>query len=362
MENEQIKITLRNPLQPKVSEGYSDFLTYTIDVFDTPIKDAWLAKLKDILLQQHPIDNAFCHLGFPYTHRDLHFLCARLNECKRIINEFPWEDFTLRRIEIEEDFTPELVVRDESVYTGITGGADDWVNHDIMNKLHNYFEKMNGTITDPSPYLKAAQRWPEYEIDGTFYYPTNVDGNTPCAQAIKDLNLVCHEMESLINAQKAGNHATATTIVQWNKSDRWELEDHHRDAFLENKYNRELGGVYLHWAQVGKTLLEVYNDEGAPKLDATMCEAITHLNYYSAMFDIHWGREQDWAPHEFWPWLEENGFDPNDKYLSLGFMPLGQVDLKGSFGTDDHATILQIMGRYLHIHSIEACGVKTTYE
>ena len=105
---------------------------------------------------------------------------------------------------------------------------------------------------------------------------TDISGFT---KAIKDLNLVCHEMESLINAQKAGNHATATTIVQWNKSDRWELEDHHRDTFLENKYNRQLGGVYLHWAQVGKTLLEVYNDEGAPKLDATMCEAITHLNY-----------------------------------------------------------------------------------
>ena len=348
---DQIRITLRNPVQPKVSEGYSDFLSYTINVFDTPIKDAWLAKLKDILIQKHPIDNGFCHLGFPHTHRDLPFLCNRLNECKRTIQEFPWEDFTLRRIDIEEDFTPELVVTD-----------DKDINHDVMNKLHNYFEKMNGTIENPSPYLKAAQRWPEYDIEGVVYYPTNVEGNTPCAQAIKDLNLVCHEMESLINAKKVGPNATATTIVQWNKADRWELEDNFRDAFLENKYKRVLGGVYLHWSQVGKTLLEVFNDEGAPKLDKAMCEAITHLNYYSAMFDIHWGLEQDWAPHEFWPWLEENGFDINDKYLSLGFIPLGEVDLENSFGTSDHPTILQIMGRYLHIHSIEIGDIKATYE
>lgn len=357
-----IKIILRNPLQVKVQEGYSDFLEYTIMPLDTPIKEAWLEKLRDILRQNLPIDNDFCHLGFPQTHRDLPFLCNRLNDCKRIINEFPWEDFVLRPIEITETFTPELCVLDESVHTGITGGANDWVNHDVMNNLHNYFEKMNGTIENPSPYIAAAQKWPEIIIDDVVHYPKNVDQNTPCAQAIKDLNLICHEMESLINAQKAGLDATSTTIVQWNRSDRWPLEDYMRDGFVENRYKRIPGGVYLHWSQVGKTLLEVFNDEGAPKLDKTTCEAITHLDYYSAMFDIHWGPEQDWAPDTFWPWLEENGFDPNDKYLSLGFIPIGQVNLEGSFGTVDPKKILAIKGRYLHIHSIEFEGIKAVYE
>ena len=34
------------------------------------------------------------------------------------------------------------------------------------------------------------------------------------------------------------------------------------NLFKSNRYLRELGGVYLHWSQVGKTLYEVFRDEG----------------------------------------------------------------------------------------------------
>ena len=177
--------------------------------------------------------------------------------------------------------------------------------------------------------------------------------------AIKDLNLCCHEIESLLNAILHGS--TATTIVQWYQAPRYKLTDEHRELF-DNGYKRNFGEIYMHWSQVGKTLLEVYNDEGAPKLDKAMCEAITHLSYYSSMFDIHWGEKQNWADNGFWNWLERNGFDSKDRSLSLGFMPIGQVDLKESFGTEDHEEIMKIHSKYLHIHSIEVGGHKAIYE
>lgn len=336
-----IKITLCNPTDK------DDKFSYNITPYDGPLKDDWLEALEKTIKDELPIDNKFCHLGFKYTHRDLNFLCNRLEECKEIINEFPWKEFGLEDYKITEDYTEENIRTETDV------------NHDVMNKLHNHFEILNGTVENPSDYISAANKWPAYEQYGEIYYLKNIDTLTPCALAIKDLNLCCHEIESLLNAIL--HNGSATTIVQWYQADRYKLKDEHRELFA-NGYKRKFGEVYMHWSQVGKTLLEVFNDEGAPELTETVCEAITHLDYYSSMFDIHWGGRADWARKGFWNWLRRNNFDPEDRSLSLGFMPIGQVDLKESFGTEDQDEILKIYGKYLHIHSIEVGGYKAIYE
>jgi len=68
------------------------------------------------------------------------------------------------------------------------------------------------------------------------------------------------------------------------------LTDEHRQGFLTNGYDRVFGGVYMHWTQIGKTLFEVFRDEHAPELTATVCEAITELKYFSGEFDVEWGK------------------------------------------------------------------------
>ncbi len=40
---------------------------------------------------------------------------------------------------------------------------------------------------------------------------------------------------------------------------------------------------------MGKTLYEVFRDEGAPKMTEAMCSEINHQKYYSGEFDIEWG-------------------------------------------------------------------------
>jgi hypothetical protein len=105
-------------------------------------------------------------------------------------------------------------------------------------------------------------------------------------------------------------------------------------------------------------------------LDSVTCEAITHLEYYSGEFDIEWGRDvvlgsnQPWhnlEQQQFREWLISNNFDPGDPKLSLGYLPVGQVDLIRSFGTIDHNQIWQQLELHLDIYKITVDDVEATY-
>ena len=222
--------------------------------------------------------------------------------------------------------------------------------HTVLNRLHNHFELLQGTVTKLSPYYRLA----DYE---TKY-------------AIRQLNVLCHEMENLILSQRKAKvqpeWIRPSQITTFLDAKRYPLQDEHRQGFLTNGYDRQFGYVYMHWAQIGKTLFEVWRDENAPALDKTVCDAITHLEYYSGEFDIEWGRDvtvaNNWPWHnqqlqEFNQWLINNNLDPTDTKLSLGYLPIGKVDLIRSFGTTDMHTIWEMLGKHLDIYSIEVDGV-----
>jgi hypothetical protein len=164
---------------------------------------------------------------------------------------------------------------------------------------------------------------------------------------------------------------------------RHNLTDEHRTGFATNGYDRVLGGVYMHWTQIGKTLYEVFRDESAPALnvglDATdisvgsgaTCEAINSLKFYSGEFDIEWARDvvrggphpwHDFRMDQFEVWLCGNGLSIDDPKLSLGYLKIGQVDLIGSFGTTDPEKIWNLIGQHLDIYSIEINGVVSVFD
>jgi hypothetical protein len=127
----------------------------------------------------------------------------------------------------------------------------------------------------------------------------------------------------------------------------------------------------MHWAQIGKTLMEVFRDEGAPELTDTVCEAINSLEYYSGEFDIEWGKDVTMAANlpwhtiqqrEFAQWLVDNGLDPQDPKLSLGYLPIGEVDLERSFGTDDMYEIWSMLSTHLDIYKIAVDDISRTFE
>ena len=279
-------------------------------------------------------------MGFPKTARTLEYLCSQLNEAIAVINQSDI-DYT-----IDETYTPNSVVGFDY--------AENGINHAAMNQLHNHFERLQGTVSGLSNYYKQA----DYE---TKY-------------AIRQLNNLCHEMETLILSRRKlatdpywVRPSQITTFLQ---AQRYDLKPEHRQGFVTNGYDRVFGGVYMHWTQIGKTLFEVFRDEHAPELTATVCEAITELRYYSGEFDIEWGNNVTLGGGHFWhdkeqsafrEWLVENDRDPADPNLSLGYLPLGQVDLQASFGTTDYKQIWDVLGSHLDVHSIEIDGVSRTY-
>jgi hypothetical protein len=348
-----VKVTLRDPIHR------DNQLTYTIVPEDNELSRDWQQALIDILQKNLHLEKNFCFLGFPHSPRTVDYLCDQLNRFVTWINYYnrtdKWQAAGLEPYWIEEVFTDNTVrfPNDPDL-----GDKQCCIKHDILNRLHNHFELLQGTVWNLSPYYKAA--------DWTTRY------------AIRQLNLLCHELESLILSQRKlilnplwVRPSQITTFVH---APRHRLTDEHRKGFTCNRYDRVLGGVYMHWTQIGKTLFEVFRDESAPKLnigsDATdisvgsgaTCEAINSLKYYSGEFDVEWARDvvrggpHPWHDQEqvrFESWLSENGLSKDDVRLSLGYLKIGQVDLNSSFGTEDPEQIWQQLGLHLDIYSIE---------
>ena len=356
----EVKITLRNPLD------HDDLLDYYIIPDEHQLSHDWINALKEILFSGLKLEKDYCFLGFPNTARTLEYLCEKLNRSIEVINKYDFTKHGLDNYVIEDWFHPN-VVRFPDSYNIETGRV--WVSkfetrkeelgllikQGAMNRLHNHFELLEGTVEDPSPYGQNSP--PEVR------------------KAIGNLNLLCHEIESLVlshrKARVRPEWIRPSQITAFPHCKRKLLTDEHRNGFLTNGYDREFGHVYMHWTQIGKTLFEVWKDEEAPDIDKTTCDAITELVYYSGEFDVEWSKsvtnipDNDWHQKgllQFENWLLKHGFDPKDPKLSLGYLHLGKVDLSRSFGTTDMFEIWKKLETHLDIYSIEVDGVKQVFD
>ena len=358
-----VKVTLRDPCR------HSDTLTYNITPENNQLAKDWIAALKEILSKNLHLEKNFCFLGFPHTSRTVKYLCDNLNKYITWINYYnaspmSWRFKGLESYWIEEYFSEETVRYPNDAALGTNQFR---IKHDIFNRLHNHFEHLQGTVWNQSYYYKHANWQTRY--------------------AIRQLNLLCHELESLILSQRKWtldrHWVRPSQITTFVHATRYHLTDEHRQGFVENEYDRVLGGVYMHWNQIGKTLYEVFRDEHAPALNVgldptdisldtgTTCEAINALKFYSGEFDIEWSRDvvrggsAPWHDDEqirFKKWLLDNNIDPTNSQLSLGYLKIGQVELLESFGTTDASEIWQQLGSHLDIYSIEVDGVVGTFD
>lgn len=357
-----VAVTLRNPLD-KTKQ-----LTYYIEPNGTILSGDWMEALEKVLKNGNLLEKNFCFMGFPNTPRTVEYLCNKLNEAVETINKFDFTKHGLKDYIIEEWFHPNTV-RFPDTYPVETRNRSDSVEahlaqrlaiglhpkHTILNQLHNHFEVLQGTVSHLSNYYRVA----DYE---TKY-------------AIRQLNIICHELESLILSQRKAlvqpEWIRPSQITTFLHAERYPLKRIHRAGFRTNEYDREFGYVYMHWAQIGKTLFEVFRDEGAPELTDTVCEAITNLEYYSGEFDIEWGQDvtrasgfpwHDKEQEEFKNWLVKNKLDPDNLKLCLGYLPIGRVNLIKSFGTESKEEIWEMLGQHLDIYKIEVNGVTQVYD
>jgi hypothetical protein len=85
-------------------------------------------------------------------------------------------------------------------------------------------------------------------------------------------------------------------------------------------------------------------------------------------FDIEWAKDpgafpwQIQALAEFRTWLAANGFDPEDKSLTIGHPKVAQVDLVRSFGTVDYNNIWSQLVDHLDVYKIRIGDVEATYK
>ena len=301
---------------------------YYFQVYDTPLGRRWLEALKDNLKQERILEKNFCFLGFADSKRDLNYLVAELNSNIAKINSFtftpPYENihpFTVDDFQYSSSLPIGKAVNgDESVTPGKR------LKHESCNLLHRYFEELQGTAWQLSEFYKQSDLETKY--------------------AIRQLNNICHEIEGWVMADRDKivdpEWMRPSQITTFLNAPRHDLHEEDLQLFKENRYDRELGGVYLHWSQVGKTLYEVFRDEHAPKMTDALCSEINHQKYYSGEFDVEWGQTITEEQHDFKKqemndyrkWLEANGYDWEDSKLSLGYIKIGQVDLQRTFGTD----------------------------
>ncbi len=338
----EIEIVLRNPKDKK------DTLSYFIDVEATDFNLRWLDALKQNIKNNLHLEKNYCWMGFADSPRDVDYLCRKINDAIFQINCFnlqnEWRVNGLKPYAIDDHFSRGTVIAD-----------DLKLNHEPMNRLHRYFEDLQGEVGNLSPYYRLADHETKW--------------------AIRQLNDLCHELESwaLSNRKKkvAPEWQRPSQITTFLNAPRHDLLDEDYDLFLRNRYDRVLGGVYLHWAQIGKTHMEVFRDEQGKDIDAVTCSAITCLKYYSGEFDVEWGQDvvdggnHPWHSREqmaFREWLSRNHIDYNDAKLSFGYIKLGQVNLTKSFGTSDFAEILKKLSTHLDIYQIHADGVTGTYD
>lgn len=325
-----VKVILRNPLDKH------DTISYTIKVAEHAIAQLWYNALNDTLTQNKYLEKNFCFLGFPDSARNLEYICKELNWAKNKINNF-FDDYT-----IEEEFTV------DTLRTGLDP------NQDVMNRLHNHFEHLQGTVWGLSDWYKRAD------------YETKF--------AIRQLNNLCHEAESLMLSQRkqvqAPEWVRPSQITTFLNAQRIEFPERYKKTFHESNYDRQFGHVYLHWAQIGKTLFEVYNDEDGADIDQAMCDAITHLRFYSGEFDIEWARDVTYGGLQPWhskrmlgfrEWLHKNNFNINDPEYNFGYHEVGRVDLLGSFGTEEPEAVWNILSKYLDIVRIETEEASAEY-
>lgn len=329
----QVKVVLRNPLNK------ADQIDYTIDVNDSPMGELWFTALQELLRNNNYLEKNFCFLGFPDSARNMDFICQELNWATNQINKFFGKEYW-----IDEVYTPYFIQK-----------ADKGPNQTAMNQLHNHFEHLQGTVWELSDWYKRAD------------YETKF--------AIRQLNNLCHEAESLMLSQRKQaelpDWVRPSQITTFLNAPRLDFPHEHKTTFDETRYDRKFGEVYLHWTQIGKTLYEVYRDEGGVDIDSATCDAITHLRYYSGEFDIEWAQDvcfngaHPWHTKNmmgFREWLHRNRFDAQNTEYNYGYHPVGQVNLQSSFGTTDFREVWPVLSKYLDILSIEAGDARAVYD
>jgi len=314
-----------------------DVLTIYLNVYQNSLSKKWLAALNQLLTNNYHLEKNYCFLGWANGARNGQYLLDQINSSIQAINQ---SNLTYH---IDDYFTVENSTCDIGK-----------VNNQHFNQLHRYFEDLQGTsgnISDHYWQADNATRW-----------------------HIRQLNLLCHEFESWqlswYKKHTAPQWQRPSQLMCWLSAPRFVLDEADYELFGIETINRNLGGVYVGVNKaVGKHHWEVFCDEGRDsRLSELTTTSLRSQTEAAGDFDIEWANnpgEFYWQKEQltnFKSWLLDNGFDPNDKTLTIGHPQVGQVDLIQSFGTEDYQTIWAQLNTRLNVCAIRTSDARAEYE
>jgi hypothetical protein len=311
-------------------------LTVYIDVEDNSLSRKWLTAVNDIIQTGLHLEKNYCWLGWTESTRTAEYLCTQINRSIQAINASTLD------YRIQDFFSPGTVIQ-----------QDLDINHAQMNQLHRYFEDLQGTAGAMSPYYESAD-------DVTRWH-------------IRQLNLLCHELESLVlsmrKAKIAPEWRRPSQLMCWLQAPRYALAEEDLELFGIETINRKLGGVYVGVNKaVGKHHWEVFQDEGRDsRIGELVTTSLKAQTQAAGDFDIEWARDPGAYPWqiaqlaEFRLWLARNGFNPDDPSLTIGHPQVGQVDLQRSFGTTDYQAIWAQLAQHLDVYSVRTSTASAIY-
>ena len=247
-----IKIDLR--------DANNHILTVYVDVEDNSLSRKWLAALDHLVRHKYHLEKNYCWLGWANGDRSLEYICEQINRSIKTIN------LANLGYVIDDSFTPDNTMSD-----------DQGINQTHMNRLHRYFEDLQGTSGAMSPYYIAAD-------DVTRWH-------------IRQLNLLCHEHESLVLSMRklktAPEWRRPSQLMCWLNAPRFTLDADDYELFGVETINRSMGGVYVGVNKaVGKHHWEVFNDEGRDsRVGELVTSALRSQTEAAGDFDIEWANE-----------------------------------------------------------------------
>ena len=333
---DRINMKLRN-LQGDVRSVY-------IDVFDNSLSKKWLTALNHILHSSLVLEKNYCFFGFADSARSPEFITNEINKSISAINSADL-GYT-----IDDYFSVDNTIQTGEIGHGLPGMK---LVQDKMNTLHRYFEDLQGVSGSMSPFYTKADSETRWHI--------------------RQLNLLCHEYESLILSRRkkvqAPDWQRPSQLMCWLNAPRFTLDENDFELFGIESIARPLGGVFVGVNKaIGKHHWEVFNDEGRDsRVDELTTTSLRGQTEAAGDFDIEWANDPGkyhWMQEQFVAfreWLLVNGFDPDDKSLTIGHPQVGQVDLQSSFGTDNYNEIWKMLTEYSDVFSIETSEVSAVY-
>ena len=334
---DQITMTLKD-------DRTGDLLPVYINVYDNSLSRKWLTALNELIHNNYHLEKNYCFVGFIESARNAEYIMNQVNHSISAVN------LAGLGYQIDDYFSVENTIVPGEITEHSLGGT---LVHDKLNWLHRYFEDLQGVSGRMSEFYTRADNRTRWHI--------------------RQLNLLCHEYESLVLSMRKAAHAPEwrrpSQLLCWLHAPRFLLEEEDYELFGIDTINRPLGGVFVGVNKaVGKHHFEVFQDEGRDsRIEELTTSTLRSQTEAAGDFDIEWANNpgnyywQQVKLKEFRQWLVDNNFNPEDKKLTIGHPQVGQVDLIKSFGSSDYRDIWAKVGGHLNVYKIETGDAQATY-